>query len=143
MKKAIKKVGRRYKFDKNLCAWHGFSRSSTQCAMYAFLDEKKKHFNYFIAVSGQIGADQGLMQELISGKHGDEPIEGRHFYLWCGKQDLNGQRCAGMKDSKGVIEDLGGVVDKFKQAKGDHGDYFKNAKFKGDAVKLWLRRGKD
>ena len=120
------------------CAWLGFSRSSTQCAIFAHLDknEGERFFALFIAVSGGIGKNQPIMRELLSGKHGDKPLAGQHFYLWGGALDpRHGEN--EMRQSQSIIEQLGGTVDILRIGKEGHGGFNHNHEYQDEAWTLW------
>jgi len=120
------------------CAWLGFSRSSTQCAVFAHLDKNKgnKYFALFIATSGGIGKNLPIMRELLSGKHGDKPLAGLHFYLWGGKRDRrHGEN--EMRQSQTIIEQLGGIVDILRIGKEGHGGFNHNLQYQEEAWALW------
>ncbi len=136
---AIEHLARRYAADKRRCAWLGFSRSSTQCALFAFYDKHSggDYFRLFMAISGQIGADQPMMRALTSGRYGEAPLRGCHFYLWAGRRDRF--RVEGMKRSKEMIESLGGAVDILRIGPEDHGGFNHSAKHQTEAVRLWTR----
>lgn len=131
-------LDRRYSITKNECAWLGFSRSSTQCAIFAHLDknEGKSYFNLFIACSGGIGENQPIMRELLSGKYGAKPLSGQHFYLWGGKRDrMHGEN--EMRHSQKIIEQLGGIVDVLRIGKEGHGGFNHNLQYQEEACLLW------
>ncbi len=131
-------LDRRYSITKSECAWLGFSRSSTQCAIFAHLDknEGKGYFALFIASSGGIGKHQPIMHELLSGKHGAKPLVGQHFYLWGGKRDrMHGEN--EMRRSKKIIEQLGGIVDILRIGKEGHGGFNHNLQYQEEAWSLW------
>jgi len=136
MTAAVEYMALRHGIDKHLTAWNGFSRSSTQCAIYAFLDRQSgnDYFNFFIAVSGGIGPEQRMVRDLLSGRHGERPIEGEHFYLWNGKQDVRRTEC--MRNSVSILEKLGGAVT-FRETAGIHGGFYHKPLCQAEAVELW------
>ncbi|MCD6384316.1 hypothetical protein J7M23_00920 [Candidatus Sumerlaeota bacterium] len=131
-------LAKRYRITKDECAWSGFSRSSTQCAVFAHLDknEGKGYFKLFIASSGGIGNNLSIMRDLLSGKYGNKPIAGQHFYLWAGKRDNN--RIEDMQKSKSTIEKLGGIVDIFRIGPEGHGGFNHNLQYQEEACALWF-----
>jgi len=138
IKAGLAYLDKRYGITQGECAWLGFSRSSTQCAVFAHLDknEGEKYFALFIAVSGGIGKDQPIMRELFSGEHGLKPLAGQHFYLWAGKKDRrHGER--EMRESKTIIERLGGTVDILRIGEQGHGGFNHNRQYQEEAWALW------
>jgi len=133
----IKYLDRLYSIQKTECAWLGFSRSSTQCAVFAHLDknEGQKWFALFIAASGGIGENLPIMRDLASGKFGDKPLRGQHFYLWGGKKDRS--QGENMRESKPIIEQLGGSVDILQIGKEGHGGFNHNPQYQEEAWRLW------
>jgi len=128
----------RYTITQGECAWLGFSRSSTQCAIFAHLDknEGKKFFVLFIAVSGGIGENQPIMRELLSGKYGTKPLTGQHFYLWAGKRDhRHGEN--EMRHTRKIIEQLGGIVDILRIGAEGHGGFNHNCQYQDETWELW------
>ena len=131
-------LDRRYSITQGECAWLGFSRSSTQCAIFAHLDknEGKNYFALFIASSGGIGERQPIMRELLSERHGAKPLSGQHFYLWGGKRDRrHGEN--EMRYSKKIIGHLGGIVDILRIGKEGHGGFNHNLHYQEEAWTLW------
>lgn len=131
-------LDRRYAITQGECAWLGFSRSSTQCAVFAHLDknEGEKYFALFIAASGGIGKNLPIMRELLSGRHGAEPLAGQHFYLWGGKRDrAHGEES--MHRSQAIIEQLGGTVDILRIGQEGHGGFNHNRRYQEEAWALW------
>jgi len=139
MSVAIEYLSRRYGVDRNLCAWLGFSRSSTLCEAMAFYDKHRgnDYFRLFMAISGQVSPNYHMTKELASGRHGKTPLDGCHFYLWAGLRDR--LRVEGMKRSKKIIESVGGTVDILRIAPEAHGGFNHSAKYQAEAVKLWKR----
>ena len=138
-------LSQRYGITQGESAWQGFSRSSTQCAVFAHLDknEGKKYFALFIAASGGIGENLPIMRELFSGKHGVKPLKDQHFYLWGGKRDLrHGEES--MRRSQAIIEQLGGTVDILRIGSEGHGGFNHNRQYQEEAWRLWdsLCKGK-
>lgn len=127
----------RYDITQDECAWLGFSRSSTQCAVFAHLDknEGENYFRLFIATSGGIGKNLPIMRELFSGKHGSKPLTGQHFYLWGGKKDRS--QGENMRNSQPIIEELGGTVDILKIGEEGHGGFNHNLQYQEEAWILW------
>ncbi|MBW1728448.1 MAG: hypothetical protein JRH13_00010 [Deltaproteobacteria bacterium] len=138
IKAGLAYLDRRYTIIQGECAWLGFSRSSTQCAVFAHLDknEGKKYFALFIAASGGIGKNLPIMRELLSGKHGVKPLTGQHFYLWGGKRDPRHGEIE-MRQSQTIIEQLGGVVDIFRIGNEGHGGFNHNRRYQEEAWALW------
>ena len=140
----LKYLDNKYTITNNECAWLGFSRSSTQCAIFAHLDKNKgeNYFSLFIASSGGIGENQPIMKELLSGKYGVKPLTGQHFYLWGGKRDrMHGEN--EMKHSKKIIEQLGGIVDILRIGEEGHGGFNHNLQYQEEAWLLWDSLCKD
>jgi len=127
----------RYSITRGKCAWLGFSRSSTQCAVFAHIDknEGKNYFNLFIATSGGIGENLPIMRELISGTHGYRPLAGQHFYLWGGTRDRS--HGENMRQSQPIIEKLGGMADILRIGDEGHGGFNHNRHYQDEAWALW------
>jgi len=137
IKEGLTHLDRRHDITQGECAWLGFSRSSTQCAVFAYLDknEGKKYFTLFIATSGGIGKNLPIMRELFSGEHSVKPLTGQHFYFWGGKRDrTHGQN---MRQSQPIIEGLGGKVDILRIGKEGHGGFNHNLQYQEEAWVLW------
>lgn len=144
MAEALEFMALNYNIDRHRCACYGFSRSATHCASYAFLDKRSgnNYFILFISTLGAIGPDLPMIRTLRAGTYGERPIEGAHFYLWCGMQDKRGRACEGMKaGSIAIIEELGGTVDLFRQGAEGHGGFNHNQRYQLEAVDLWRRIG--
>ncbi|MBW1705070.1 MAG: hypothetical protein JRJ86_07860 [Deltaproteobacteria bacterium] len=137
IKAGLTYLDNRYTITQGECAWLGFSRSSTQCVVFAHLDKNKgkKYFTLFIATSGGIGRKLPIMRELLSRKHGDKPLTGQHFYLWGGKQDRS--HGENMRQSQPIIEGLGGKVDILRIGKEGHGGFNHNRQYQEEAWALW------
>jgi len=136
---AVEYLAHRYGVHKNHCAWLGFSRSSTMCAIFAYYDKArgKNYFKLYMAISGGISPEQYMMKEMMSGSHGRAPVKDCHFYLWGGERD--GNRVEKMKRSKEIIESLGGIVDVLRIGSEGHAGFNKNSKYQEEAIHLWTK----
>ena len=138
IKAGLTYLDHRHTITQGECAWLGFSRSSTRCAVFAHLDKNggKNYFALFIAASGGIGKNLPIMRELLSGKYGVKPLTGQHFYLWCGKRDRrHGEN--EMRQSKTIIEQLGGIVDILQIGREGHGGFNHNRQYQEEVWALW------
>ncbi len=144
MSLAVGHLGREHSLSRGGHAWLGFSRSATQCAIYAHIDRisEQSLFCYFIAASGATNERQPGMRSLLSGDAGERPIDGIHFYLWAGERDrgpttLGGERADDMKQAKLLIERLGGVVDVLRIGPEGHGGFNHSEMYQEEAFDLW------
>ena len=137
IKSGLTYLDHRYGIKHGECAWLGFSRSSTQCAVFAHLDknEGNNYFALFIAASGGVGENLPIMRELLSNQHGAGPLLDQHFYLWGGKRDRS--HGENIRQSKPIIEGLGGKVDILRIGKEGHGGFNHNLHYQEEAWILW------
>lgn len=131
-----------YGIDKHLSGWDGFSRAATRCAVHAHLDchTGTHYFTLFMGISGGCTDTYPPMADLLGGTYGPDPIAGCHFYLWCGTEDLDGDRCVSLQTCADHVESLGGTVDIFAIADSlDHAEYYMEvgSGYREDAVALW------
>ena len=107
-------------------ALHGFSRGSALNYQLALMDrgqDGQQVFSSFVCDSGGPGpiGSAGVMPGYLEGAPSDA-YDGTHFWLYCGEQDYDGQRCADIDWMRGLILDYGGTVDAFyRNPTGGHG----------------------
>ena len=90
----------------------------------------------FVAASGGIGRNMPIMQDLFSGRYGPQPLKGEHFYLWGGEKDIQHGESE-MRQTKSIIEELGGKVDILRIGEEGHGGFNHNMQYQEEAWSLW------
>jgi len=137
MSTALEHMEYRHGINKHLSAWHGFSKSSTDCVLYAFYDTytENDYFRLFIVASGEADPNQKVIPELKAGIYGDKPLRDKNFYLWCGMKD--GNRCQTMQSTKELVEALGGTVQIFRSGPEGRGGFENSEDHQKEAVTLW------
>ncbi len=107
-------------------ALHGFSRGSAMNYQLALMDrgqEGRQAFSSFVCDSGGAGSigSAGTIPGYLRNAPPDA-YDGAHFWLYCGEQDYDGQRCEDIDWMRGLILDHGGTVDAFyRNPTGGHG----------------------
>ncbi|MBN2282638.1 MAG: hypothetical protein JXO48_01995 [Deltaproteobacteria bacterium] len=134
---AVQYLSAHYGVDTSLTAWLGFSRSATQCASFAFHDKESgnNYIRLFIAASGGVSPNLPAVRLLLSGRYGEKPLSGTHFYLWGGLRDTT--RGENMMRSRDLIEKLGGTVDILRIGPEGHGGFNHRKEYQIEAVDLW------
>ncbi len=134
--------------DRAHSVWNGFSRSSTHCALYAYMDEQGENpiFNYFIAVSGEVGEDLPGMENLFEERDsGGFPLEDVPFYLWGGEGDpgedpTDGKtRADQMAEGEILLESFGADVF-LRISESGHGGFYHNLDYEREAVQFWMQQ---
>jgi len=131
-----------YGIDKHLSALDGFSMASTRSPVHANIDVYfgTYYFTLFLSISGACMATYPPMEDLLEGVYGPTPLDGCHFYFWCGTEDLDGKRCLSLETCAGYVDTLGGIVERFTVAEGlDHADYYMEIgrDYQREAVAIW------
>lgn len=126
-----------HKATKTESTLFGFGKAASQCLDYAYLDKHtgSDFFKLFIAVSGAIEPGQAGIAEWKSTDSKSTPIQGKHFYLWCAKQD--GELCTKMAESKKMIESVGGIVHTFREDPESRDGFFQKRKYQDEVAILW------
>ena len=107
-------------------ALHGFSRGSALNYQLALMNRGangRQAFSSFVCDSGGPGpiGSASIVPGYLEGAPPDA-YAGAHFWLYCGEQDYNGQRCEDMDWMRGLILDYSGTVDAFyRDPTGGHG----------------------
>ncbi len=138
---AIEFIDKKFGANKKLSAWNGFSQSSSSSITYAYLDKNNRnnYFRIFISISGAIDPEKPFIKDLIDGKYGKKPLQGKHFYLWAGSVGNKDQeKIDKVILSKDIIKKQGGIVDKLIITEGGTRITWNSSKpLQGEAIKLW------
>jgi hypothetical protein len=136
---AINYMTTNFQIDKHSNALLCVDKLAVDTPVYAFMDKhyKTNYFNCFIGVSGSSTPDHPMLKDLLSGKYGDVPLRGKHFFFWCGIREAG--TCTHMKETQDIIQKLGGAVDVFRGSPEGRDGFFKSPQYKVEAAKFWKR----
>ncbi len=146
---ALDYVELHFDLDKELSAWNGFSRGSSASVAYAYLDKESEndYFQLFMSIAGPANSLNSLVANILDGTYGDNALDGKNFYLWCGTANVNvtadsdGEivnTCERMTNSFHPLSSLGASVEFIETEGGEHDTWNESTELQKEAVDLWM-----
>lgn len=137
---ALEYVGAHYGADIHRSAYEGSERGSEMAYQIAYHDRDlgSRYFSLFICHSGGISkSPSSFVRRLQAGQFGENALEGKRFFLYCGQMDPN-RTCREMRKARDTIEEYGGTVERLIEDDDGQRGLLENEASYREAVETWL-----
>ncbi|MGD2248036.1 MAG: hypothetical protein PVF58_06490 [Candidatus Methanofastidiosia archaeon] len=92
-----------------------------------------------MGIAGGLNITVPFIADLVDGKYGETPVKGCHFYLWCGTNDKNGLTCERKSESRDILIERGGIIERVVVTPdGGYMTWNNSLELQLEAVNLWV-----
>ena len=144
MDTALRYMAYKYNAQLDKCAYRGWSMGSAISFEVTYLDKIKGTHYLKLTIShdggmwpdpSQMAVGREFVTNLYNGMYGDDAFEGKHFYLYAGKEQAKI-----MRNTAEVIPKFGGVVERLvEDLSAGHDGFFEHPQYHEEAIEIFFR----
>ena len=144
MDTALRYMAYKYNAQLDKCAYRGWSMGSAISFEVTYLDKIKGTHYLKLTIShdggmwpdpSQMAVGREFVTNLYNGMYGDDAFEGKHFYLYAGKEQAKI-----MRNTAEVIPKFGGVVERLvEDLSAGHDGFFEHPQYHEEAIEIFFQ----